>query len=112
LLNNGANVICIDNYFTGNRRNIDRVIDDRCFDVRHDVPFPRYEADQISNLACPASPMHYQHDPALAASRDHASARPKFRIILVTQLLFSAAYAADCYLFQIEPIFGHILLTE
>jgi UDP-glucuronate decarboxylase len=65
LLANGANVICVDNYFTGTRRNIDRMIDHHHFDlIRHDVTFPLYiEADQIYNLACPASPIHYQHDP-------------------------------------------------
>ena len=65
LLKNGANVICVDNYFTGTRRNIDRMIDHHRFDlIRHDVTFPLYiEADQIYNLACPASPIHYQHDP-------------------------------------------------
>jgi len=65
LLKNGANVICVDNYFTGTRRNIDRMIDDHRFDlIRHDVTLPLYiEADQIYNLACPASPIHYQHDP-------------------------------------------------
>ncbi len=65
LLKDGANVICVDNYFTGTRRNIDRMIDHHRFDlIRHDVTFPLYvEADQIYNLACPASPIHYQHDP-------------------------------------------------
>jgi UDP-glucuronate decarboxylase len=62
LLKNGANLICVDNFFTGTRRNIDRIIDHHRFDlVRHDVTFPLYiEADQIYNLACPASPIHYQ----------------------------------------------------
>jgi UDP-glucuronate decarboxylase len=65
LLKNGANLICVDNFFTGTRRNIDRIIDHHRFDlIRHDVTFPLYiEADQIYNLACPASPIHYQHDP-------------------------------------------------
>jgi len=65
LLTNGANLICVDNFFTGTRRNIDRIIDHHRFDlIRHDVTFPLYiEADQIYNLACPASPIHYQHDP-------------------------------------------------
>jgi UDP-glucuronate decarboxylase len=65
LLKNGANVICVDNYFTGTRRNIDGVLDHHRFDlIRHDVTFPLYiEADQIYNLACPASPIHYQRDP-------------------------------------------------
>src|SRR6266576_1751754 len=65
LLTNGANLICVDNFFTGTRRNIDRMIDHHRFDlIRHDVTFPLYiEADQIYNMACPASPIHYQHDP-------------------------------------------------
>jgi UDP-glucuronate decarboxylase len=65
LLKNGANIICVDNFFTGTRRNIDRMIDHHRFDIiRHDVTHPLYiEADQIYNLACPASPIHYQHDP-------------------------------------------------
>ena len=65
LLRDGASVICVDNYFTGTRRNIDSMLDHHRFElVRHDVTFPLYlEADQIYNLACPASPVHYQHDP-------------------------------------------------
>ena len=65
LLKGGANVVCADNYFTGTRRNIDGMIDHHNFEViRHDVTFPLYvEVDEIYNLACPASPIHYQHDP-------------------------------------------------
>jgi UDP-glucuronate decarboxylase len=65
LLKQGANVICVDNYFTGTRRNLENVLDHHGFEViRHDVTFPLYiEADQIFNLACPASPIHYRHDP-------------------------------------------------
>jgi len=65
LLESGANVICVDNYFTGTRRNIDALLDHHRFElIRHDVTFPLYlEVDQIYNLACPASPIHYQHDP-------------------------------------------------
>ena len=65
LLAQGASVICADNYFTGTRRNIDAIIDHHRFELmRHDVTFPLYvEVDQIYNLACPASPVHYQHDP-------------------------------------------------
>jgi UDP-glucuronate decarboxylase len=61
----GASVLCIDNYFTGTRRNIEALLDHHRFElIRHDVTFPLYvEADQIYNLACPASPVHYQHDP-------------------------------------------------
>jgi UDP-glucuronate decarboxylase len=65
LLQQGANVVCVDNYFTGTRRNIESMLDHHRFEViRHDVTFPLYvEADQIYNLACPASPIHYQRDP-------------------------------------------------
>jgi UDP-glucuronate decarboxylase len=65
LLKRGASVICVDNFFTGARRNIYSVLDHAHFElVRHDVTFPLYlEVDQIFNLACPASPVHYQHDP-------------------------------------------------
>ena len=65
LLANGDEVICVDNLFTGSKRNIMHLLDNPCFEfVRHDVTFPLYiEVDQIYNLACPASPIHYQHDP-------------------------------------------------
>ena len=65
LLAQGAEVICIDNFFTGARRNIEHLVGEKRFElIRHDVTFPIYlEVDQIYNLACPASPIHYQHDP-------------------------------------------------
>lgn len=65
LLDQGAEVLCLDNFFTGTRRNIEHLIGHKRFElVRHDVTFPYYvEVDEIFNLACPASPIHYQHDP-------------------------------------------------
>ena len=65
LLREGANVLCVDNFFTGARRNIEHLVDHKHFDLmRHDVTFPLYvEVDEVYNLACPASPVHYQHDP-------------------------------------------------
>ena len=65
LLAQGANVLCVDNFFTGNRQNIEHLLDDKHFElIRHDVTFPLYvEVDEIYNLACPASPIHYQRDP-------------------------------------------------
>jgi UDP-glucuronate decarboxylase len=65
LLRSGARVICLDNFFTGAHRNLDGLRDHKAFELlRHDVTFPLYvEVDQIFNLACPASPIHYQHDP-------------------------------------------------
>jgi UDP-glucuronate decarboxylase len=65
LIAEGAVVVCVDNFFTGTRRNIEHLLDHKHFEVtRHDVTFPLYvEVDEIYNLACPASPIHYQHDP-------------------------------------------------
>src|SRR5210317_1447903 len=65
LLNEGNDVLCVDNYFTGVKHNITALMDNPRFEVmRHDVTFPLYvEVDEIYNLACPASPIHYQHDP-------------------------------------------------
>jgi len=65
LLARGSHVLCVDNFFTGSHQNIDHLRDHRHFEVlRHDVTFPLYvEVDQIYNLACPASPIHYQRDP-------------------------------------------------
>lgn len=65
LINNGCDVICLDNYFTGNKDNIRHLLGNDHFElVRHDVTVPYYaEVDKVYNLACPASPVHYQHNP-------------------------------------------------
>ncbi|OQW37421.1 MAG: NAD-dependent dehydratase [Nitrospira sp. SG-bin1] len=65
LLRNGQDVLCVDNFYTGTKRNIAHLLDNRYFELlRHDVTFPLFvEVDQIYNLACPASPIHYQNDP-------------------------------------------------
>jgi UDP-glucuronate decarboxylase len=65
LLEHGHHVICLDNYFTGSRRNIEHLLDNRRFElIRHDVTEPiLLEVDRIYNLACPASPIHYQYNP-------------------------------------------------
>lgn len=65
LLNDGNEVICVDNFFTGSKRNVVHLMDNPYFELmRHDVCFPLYvEVDEIYNMACPASPIHYQHDP-------------------------------------------------
>lgn len=65
LLAQGHEVICVDNYYTGNKRNLHQVLDNPNFEaIRHDVTFPIYlETDRIFNLACPASPPKYQNDP-------------------------------------------------
>jgi len=65
LLENGHEVLCVDNFYTGTRGNIEHLLDNHAFELhRHDVTFPLYvEGDEIYNLACPASPIHYQYDP-------------------------------------------------
>ena len=65
LLNDGNDVICVDNFFTGTKNNVAHLLDNPNFELmRHDITFPLYvEVDEIYNLACPASPIHYQHDP-------------------------------------------------
>ncbi|MFA6394026.1 MAG: UDP-glucuronic acid decarboxylase family protein [Patescibacteria group bacterium] len=65
LLKRGNEVVCADNFFTGNKENVLDLLDNKLFElVRHDITFPLYiEVDEIYNLACPASPIHYQSDP-------------------------------------------------
>jgi len=65
LIGNGHDVLCLDNFFTGTRDNIIHLMENPRFELmRHDITFPLYvEVDEIYNLACPASPIHYQHDP-------------------------------------------------
>ncbi len=65
LLGEGNEVVCVDNFFTGSKENISRLLSNPHFEViRHDICFPLYlEVDEIYNLACPASPIHYQFDP-------------------------------------------------
>jgi UDP-glucuronate decarboxylase len=65
LLTEGCDVLCVDNFYTGTKRNIRQLIGNPYFEIsRHDITFPLYvEVDEIYNLACPASPIHYQNDP-------------------------------------------------
>ena len=65
LIQEGNEVLCVDNYYTGFKSNIHHLMDDKNFElIRHDITFPLYvEVDEIYNLACPASPIHYQYDP-------------------------------------------------
>ncbi|MCM4157127.1 UDP-glucuronic acid decarboxylase family protein [Gramella sp. AN32] len=65
LLNEGNEILCVDNFYTGSRKNIHHLLDNKNFELlRHDVTHPLFvEVDQIYNLACPASPIHYQFDP-------------------------------------------------
>ncbi|OGP78451.1 MAG: NAD-dependent dehydratase [Deltaproteobacteria bacterium RBG_16_49_23] len=65
LLKEGHDLLCVDNFYTGSKRNINHLLDHPYFELlRHDITFPLYvEVDEIYNLACPASPIHYQNDP-------------------------------------------------
>lgn len=65
LIERGDDVLCVDNFFTGSKNNVSHLLGNSNFELmRHDVTFPLYvEVDRIFNLACPASPVHYQHDP-------------------------------------------------
>lgn len=65
LIERGDEVVCVDNFFTGTKKNVEHLLGHPRFElIRHDVTFPLYiEVDQIFNMACPASPIHYQHDP-------------------------------------------------
>nr|WP_027388964.1 UDP-glucuronic acid decarboxylase family protein [Chrysiogenes arsenatis] len=65
LLAQGSEVLCVDNFFTGRRQNITHLLENKSFELlRHDITFPLYvEVDEVYNLACPASPVHYQFDP-------------------------------------------------
>lgn len=65
LTQNGNDIICVDNFYTGDKENISHLLTNPNFElIRHDITFPLYlEVDEIYNLACPASPVHYQHDP-------------------------------------------------
>ena len=65
LLKEGNEILCLDNFFTGTKGNIEHLMDDHNFElIRHDIEFPIHlEVDEIYNLACPASPPHYQHNP-------------------------------------------------
>ncbi len=69
LLDEGSDVLCVDNYYTGTKENISGILNNPFFEaLRHDVTFPLYvEVDEIYNLACPASPIHYQFDPVQTA---------------------------------------------
>jgi UDP-glucuronate decarboxylase len=115
LLSEGANVICVDNFFTGARRNINHLLDHKQFEViRHDVTLPIYlEVDQIYNLACPASPIHYQHDPVQTTKTSVHGAinmlglakRVKAKIL---QASTSEVYGDPAVHPQTEDYWGHV----
>ena len=115
LLELGHEVLCVDNLFTGTKRNIEHLHDNPRFEfMRHDVTFPLYvEADQIYNLACPASPIHYQHDPVQTTKTSVHGAinmlglakRLKARIL---QASTSEVYGDPQVHPQVEGYWGHV----
>ena len=115
LLAGGANVICLDNFFSGTRSNIEHLLDHKRFElIRHDVTFPFYvEVDQVFNLACPASPIHYQRDPVQTTKTSVHGAinmlglakRVKAKIL---QASTSEVYGDPNVHPQVEDYWGHV----
>jgi UDP-glucuronate decarboxylase len=115
LLSDGHEVLCVDNLFTGTKRNIDHLLTNTRFEfMRHDVTFPLYvEVDEIYNLACPASPIHYQHDPVQTTKTSVHGAinmlglakRLKCRIL---QASTSEVYGDPAVHPQTEDYWGHV----
>ena len=115
LVEQGHDVLCVDNYFTGSRANIAHLVGNPRFEVmRHDVTFPLYvEVDQIYNLACPASPIHYQFDPVQSTKTSVHGAinmlglakRVKAKIL---QASTSEVYGDPEIHPQVEAYWGHV----
>lgn len=115
LLADDCDVLCVDNFFTGTRRNIERLLGNPAFELlRHDITFPLYvEVDQIYNLACPASPIHYQFDPVQTTKTSVMGAinmlglakRTKARIL---QASTSEVYGDPTVHPQPESYWGHV----
>jgi UDP-glucuronate decarboxylase len=115
LLAEGANVVCVDNFFTGTRENVRHLFSNPGFEmIRHDVTFPLHiGVDAIYNLACPASPIHYQHDPVQTTKTSVHGAinllglakRVKARIL---QASTSEVYGDPHVHPQTEDYWGHV----
>ena len=115
LIEAGHEVLCVDNFYTGTRRNIGHLLDNPSFEVmRHDVTFPLYvEVDQIYNLACPASPVHYQHDPIQTTKTSVAGAINMLGLakrlrIPILQASTSEVYGDPTVHPQDEHYWGHV----
>ncbi len=115
LLRSGADVLCVDNFYTGRKHNVAHLLGDSRFELlRHDVTFPLYvETDEIYNLACPASPIHYQYDPVQTTKTSVHGAinmlglakRVKAKIL---QASTSEVYGDPVVHPQPEPYWGHV----
>ena len=115
LLDDGHEVLCVDNFYTGTRRNIAHLLDNPRFEIlRHDVTFPLYvEVDEIYNLACPASPVHYQFDPVQTTKTSVIGAINMLGLakrlrIKVFQASTSEVYGDPEVHPQVEEYVGHV----
>ncbi|WP_267356504.1 MULTISPECIES: UDP-glucuronic acid decarboxylase family protein [unclassified Methylobacterium] len=115
LLNDGHEVLCVDNFYTGTRRNIAHLLGNPRFEImRHDVTFPLYvEVDEIYNLACPASPVHYQFDPVQTTKTSVIGAINMLGLakrlrIKVFQASTSEVYGDPEVHPQVEEYVGHV----
>ena len=115
LLAAGHEVLCVDNFFTGSRGNIAHLLSNPYFEiVRHDVCFPLYvEVDEIFNLACPASPVHYQHDPVQTTKTSVHGAINMLGLAKrlkapIFQASTSEVYGSPAVHPQVEDYWGHV----
>jgi len=99
LVNQGHHVLCVDNYFTGSKKNIEHLLDYKNFEViRQDICIPLYvEVDEIYNLACPASPQHYQHDPIQTMKTSVIGAFNMLGLAKRTGAKILQASTSECY---------------
>ena len=115
LIGDGHEVICADNFFTGTKRNIEHLLGNPSFElVRHDVTFPLFiEVDEIYNLACPASPVHYQHDPVQTTKTSVHGAINMLGLakrlrVKILQASTSEVYGDPAVHPQTEDYWGHV----
>jgi len=99
LVAQGHHVLCVDNYFTGSKKNIEHLLDHKNFEViRQDICIPLYvEVDEIYNLACPASPQHYQHDPIQTMKTSVIGAFNMLGLAKRTGAKILQASTSECY---------------
>lgn len=99
LLKDGHDVLCIDNYFTGNRANIAGIVSNPHFEIlRHDITSPLYvEVEELYNLACPASPIHYQFDPVQTTKMSVLGAINMLGVVKRTKAKIFQASTSEVY---------------
>ena len=99
LIEQGHHVLCVDNYFTGSKKNIEHLLDYKNFEIiRQDICIPLYvEVDEIYNLACPASPQHYQHDPIQTMKTSVIGAFNMLGLAKRTGAKILQASTSECY---------------